>query len=630
MLRTFLSRRDRITLRLLGAFFLIMAVLVAAAMAVATRITAQSLEARASSQLSNDSAIVQLDLEDLEERLSFYGQLLADTELLTDELAHPTVSRSLMISTLSNIRRHRIRARVFKSPAAADHASAELIRRGFLGIRSTTLTRTTGSGMSMASIETVVPIETTQGVDRVLIVSFPLTRAYLQELRRRISSEITFDFGAEQPLSTLPGSTIAELQREIEQQDLVTTDLEHPLLLESASAGGPAKTLVSQLRIGARPEGLILLTMPMSDLVAAKRTLVAKSFLSAGLILVVAGLLYYSLIRRITKPLEELSAATRDIAQGNLDLHVEVTTEDEVGELATSFNLMVQRLKESREEIESWNRALEQRVEERTHSLQKAQKELKSVNQQLVQAVKDLRHTQESMIHTEKLAAMGQLASAIAHEVKNPLAGMRSALELVISDLSNPDSAEVLQRTVEQVDRLSGTTSRLLTFARPTEPLLKLARIGELVEKTRFLIEQQATRQGVELCIDLEKRDRLLSLDPQLTTQAFLNVSLNALQVMERGGKLAITSRADNDRLIVSFVDTGEGMPPELLEQIFTPFFTTKKYGTGLGLSVVKSIIERQGGEVTISSTPGQGTEVRISFSLHGEPQSAEENQAGS
>jgi signal transduction histidine kinase len=626
MLRTILSRRGRITLRLLGAFFLIMAVLVMVAMAVATRITAQSLEARASSQLSNDLTIVQLDLEDLEERLSFYGQLLVDTELLTDDLAHPTVSRSLMISTLSNIRRHRIRARIFKSPATPDHASAELIRRGFLGIRSTTLTKAPGSGISMASIETVVPIETTQGVDRVLIVSFPLTRAYLQELRQRISSEITFDLGAEQPLSTLPDSTIAELQREIEQQGLVSADLDHPRLLESASAGGPAKTLVSQLRIGARPEGLILLTMPMSDLVAAKRTMVAKSFLSAGFFLVVAGLLYYSLIRRVTKPLEELSAATRDIAQGNLDLQVEVITEDEVGELATSFNLMVQRLKESREEIESWNRALEQRVEDRTHSLQRAQKELESVNQQLVQAVKDLRHTQESMIHTEKLAAMGQLASAIAHEVKNPLAGMRSALELVISDLSNPDSAEVLQRTVEQVDRLSGTTTRLLTFARPTEPQLKLARIGELIEKTRFLIEQQAARQRIELCIDLENHNHLISLDPQLTTQAFLNVSLNALQVMERGGKLTITSRADNDRLIVSFVDTGEGMPPEMLEQIFTPFFTTKKYGTGLGLSVVKSIIERQGGEVSISSTPGKGTEVRISLSLQGEAQSADEN----
>jgi signal transduction histidine kinase len=625
MIRFLLSRRGHIALRLLGAFFLIMVVLVTAAMAVATRITAQSLEARALDQLSNDSAIVQLDLEDLEERLSFYGQLLVDTELLTDQLAHPTVSRSLMISTLSNIRRHRIRARVFTSPVAADHASAELIRRGFLGIRSTTLTRATG--LSGTSIETVVPLETTQGVDRVLIVSFPLTRAYLQELRRRIRSEITFDYGAEQPLTTLPVSTIAELRRKIEQQGLISSELEHPVLLDSSSAGGPTKTLVSQLRIGARPEGLILLTMPMSDLVAAKRSLVAKSFLSAGLILVVAGLLYYSLIRRITKPLEELSAATRDIAQGNLDLQVAVTTEDEVGELATSFNLMVQRLKESREEIESWNRALEQRVEDRTHSLQKAQGELKTVNEQLVQAVKDLRQTQESMIHTEKLAAMGQLASAIAHEVKNPLAGMRSALELVISDLSNPDTAEVLQRTVEQVDRLSGTTTRLLTFARPTEPQLKLACIGELIEKTHFLIEQQAARQGVELCIELENRDRLISLDPQLTTQAFLNVSLNALQAMEKGGKLAITSQHENDRLIVSFVDTGEGMPPEMLERIFTPFLTTKQHGTGLGLSVVKSIIERQGGEVSITSRPGEGTEVRISLSLQSEAQPAAENR---
>jgi nitrogen fixation/metabolism regulation signal transduction histidine kinase len=277
----------------------------------------------------------------------------------------------------------------------------------------------------------------------------------------------------------------------------------------------------------------------MADLLAAKQTIFFKGLLVTAIILAGTSLLYLSLIHRVTKPLEQLSNATRDIARGNLDLRVKAHTRDEVGELATSFNVMVERLKESRQEIEEWNRTLEQRVEERTRSLQQTQKALEGVNEQLVRALNELQETQDQMIQTEKLAAVGQMASTMAHEIKNPLAGIRAALDVVVPELRDNVYAEVLQQILGEVDRLARTTNRLLSFTRPAAPLQVPTSLKELIENTRFLIGQQAKRAGVELRVDLEPPDRPISLDPQLTSQAFLNITLNALQAMDGKGTLS-------------------------------------------------------------------------------------------
>ncbi|UCF66621.1 MAG: HAMP domain-containing protein, partial [Acidobacteriota bacterium] len=325
-------------------------------------------------------------------------------------------------------------------------------------------------------------------------------------------------------------------------------------------------------------------------------------------------LLYLSLIRRITKPMEELSAASREIAGGRLDLQVGVTSRDEIGELAASFNLMVQRLRQSREEIEQWNRTLERRVEERTESLQQARRELEAVNEQLVLAMNRIRDTQSQMIQAEKLAAVGQMASTLAHEINNPLAGIRAALEVVVPEIRDSSYTDVLQQILKEVDRLGRTTSRLLGFARPSAPQKSPSSLEQLIESTRLLVAEQAKRRGVEIVLDLEPPDRLILIDRQLTTQALLNVLLNGLQAIEGHGTLTVRTRwlAEQDAVSITIADTGCGMTPEVLEQIFTPFFTTKSQGTGLGLYVVKDIVERQSGRVMVSSKPGEGTEVTI------------------
>lgn len=605
----------RLSLRLLGAFFMIVLILAAVGMTVTIRITTQRLEARAESQLTNDEAIVRLIFDELEENITRYSQLLASTETLTEELAEPSTSRSLTIYLLSDLRRHEMSVRLFKQGPPDTHPASALIQKGFLGVRTIGLIKTSTEHSWVASIDSVAPIETSKGVDQVVKVAFPLNAAFLARIRNHTGSDITLVFPNKHTISTLPKKASSHLVERLWKLGLGEgKSLDEPFTLATNSVAGQAKTLVTPFRVNLKHEGLILFTMPMSDLLAAKKTIFFKGLISTLIILSAASLLYIWLIRRITKPLEELSEATHHISKGNLDLQVKVKTHDEVGELASSFNDMVRRLKESRNEIEEWNRTLEKRVEERTHSLQRTQSELKGVNEQLVKALTELREAQDKMIHTEKMAALGQMASTIAHEIHNPLAGMRGALEVVLKDQPDESYAGVLKKVLEQIDRLSQTTTRLLSFARPAKPQQQPTDLEDLIDKTKLFVDDQARRRGVEIVLELESMDRPILVDPQLTNQVFLNIALNAIQAMDDGGTLTISSSVDPDDKSVSinFSDTGKGMSSEVLDKAFYPFFTTKRSGTGLGLYVVKDIVEQQGGTVTVSSTPGKGTVVTV------------------
>ncbi len=612
--------RARLSRRLLAGFFAIAGLLVVSGIAVNVAVTRRSLEARANTQLANDEAIVALHFAELERQVSRFSQLLADAEELTARLGAPVVARSLTISLLDDLRRNRMEARLHRRPPGPGALGNEVLRKAFFGMRATRLSSGLVQGDWYVAVESATPIGGWQNVEGAVVVAFRIDSAFLHEIGEHISSDITLWFPDGHYLSTLPDADVAALRGQL--GDLPSPEAgELPYVVSTRLGGRPSRTRIARFEVGTRPEGLLLLTMPLEELLAARRAILGGGIAITGVVLVVATLLYVSFVRRVTAPLERLSQATRDIAAGNLDLQVPVSTQDEVGELAAAFNTMIERLRESRREIEEWNRELGRRVEERTRSLRETQRKLEETNEQLVYALRRLRETQDSMVQTEKLAAVGQLASAIAHELKNPLAGIRGALELVLPEIDDPAHREVVEKIVEEVDRMSSTTSRLLGFARPTEPHRERASLQRLIENVCFLVGQQAKRQGIEIRLEFEPPDRDVLLDPQLTTQAFLNIALNALQAMNNGGTLTIRTRwqPEHDRVEVRFEDTGAGIPPEVQEKLFTPFFTTKRQGTGLGLYVVRSIVERQGGEVTFHSTPGEGTVFIVRLPISGE-----------
>ena len=226
------------------------------------------------------------------------------------------------------------------------------------------------------------------------------------------------------------------------------------------------------------------------------------------------------------------------------------------------------------------------------------------------------------MHRMDKLASLGQLASGIAHEIKNPLAGIGSAIQVLSSNIRLDDTKkEVVKEILKQIERLDQTIKNLLSFAKPGQPQLAPIDLKEIIEAVIFLVSQQIRKQEIQVQIDLQKDLPQIMIDPHQIQQSILNVVLNAVEAMPSGGTLTICAKekvlvghARKEKLFISMTvsDTGTGIPGRVMGQIFNPFFTTKRSGTGLGLSITQRIIEEHNGKIDIQSAVGKGTTITI------------------
>jgi len=246
----------------------------------------------------------------------------------------------------------------------------------------------------------------------------------------------------------------------------------------------------------------------------------------------------------------------------------------------------------------------------------------------------------------ERLATVGELAAGVAHEIRNPLAGISSAAQVLLTRFEPRDDRQKFCRVIiEQVDRLDHTVTSLLKFARPAEPQLRATRLDEVIERVLTLEAERCAEAKVTLERRFAARVPTLYLDPGLIEQVLLNLVQNAVQAMPGGGTLTLevglgtrrTRPAERSRgrrsadatpaagrptaeeipvVRLRILDTGLGVPKEVLPRLFDPFFTTKASGTGLGLSISQSIIQEHGGAISIASREGRGTTVIVEFPL--------------
>jgi two-component system, NtrC family, sensor kinase len=224
----------------------------------------------------------------------------------------------------------------------------------------------------------------------------------------------------------------------------------------------------------------------------------------------------------------------------------------------------------------------------------------------------------------ESLAAAGQLAAGVAHEIRNPLTSIRSTIQYILQDYpeANPKAA-LLQELLSEVDRIDGTVNGLLALTRTEEFEPEPVNITEELEHSLVLIRPQAQRKGVIIEIKKAGHLRVMGVANELK-QVFLNILLNALHAVPEGGAIQCECEEWTQELAsasgrwaqVAISDSGVGIPPEHLDKIFDPFFTTKREGTGLGLSVCHGIIQRHDGEIDLQSTVGKGTTVSIRLPL--------------
>jgi two-component system sensor histidine kinase HydH len=249
----------------------------------------------------------------------------------------------------------------------------------------------------------------------------------------------------------------------------------------------------------------------------------------------------------------------------------------------------------------------------------------------------EIRRLQEEIRRKEKLAAIGGLAAGVAHEIRNPLSSIKGIATYFGRKFeSDSDDRQVTEVMIQEAERLNRVITELLEFARPTKLNLQSTDVNALIHHSLRLVRQDAHTRRIDIKMELEAPEYPVVIDPDRFSQCLLNLYLNAMQAMSSGGVLTVGSAARNGHLIVEVSDTGGGMPPEQLHQIFDPYFTTKSTGTGLGLAVVHKIIEAHGGKIRVKSRPGQGTTFTLVIPETGpdesqdrpaSPQPSQENQ---
>lgn len=238
--------------------------------------------------------------------------------------------------------------------------------------------------------------------------------------------------------------------------------------------------------------------------------------------------------------------------------------------------------------------------------------------------VRRLKETREQLVHAEKLASLGQLSASIAHEINNPLAGVLTYTKLLAKKISGDTlekgaALDCLAKMESEVGRCSRIIRNLLDFSRQSQPTLRLVDVNQVIEQVLAIVGHQAQLQNVEVTKELSPSLPKVMADSDKLQQVFTNLTLNAIQAMSGGGKLTLRTSAANNQVRIDVQDTGCGISKENLSKLFTPFFTTKEKGSGvgLGLAVVRGIVERHKGEMKVQSEVGKGTTFSVYLGVH-------------
>ena len=327
--------------------------------------------------------------------------------------------------------------------------------------------------------------------------------------------------------------------------------------------------IIGVMIVGVTAIAAVLRTMEVKEI----QWILIASVLGA---LLLCFVLLSVLLVLVERPLEELMETIVRVRRGDLSARVEFAKrEDDIGQLGRQFNEMVQQLSQNREEIQELH--------------------------------------QREMARAEHLATLGELAVGLAHEIRNPLAGIAGVVDVMGRELpANSPSRSVMDDVQDEIRHIQAILNDLLSYSRPRLPHFHAADLNSTIEQAVLLARQQLRTKPIQISLTPSPSLPRVNHDPALIQQVALNLLLNGIQAISGEGKVEVVVGREDDRVFVEVADTGRGIPAEALPRIFKPFFTTRNEGTGLGLSLANGIVQSHGGKIDVKSTPGKGTCFRV------------------
>jgi hypothetical protein len=367
----------------------------------------------------------------------------------------------------------------------------------------------------------------------------------------------------------------------------------HGVLGEETGPPGSQRTTTLTLPIvlGDKRVGYLLITRYLDDFSALGQEAFLKRLVATLAVFGVGILVSLVLSWSFSRPLQELNAAARRVAAGDLSVKVPGGGAVETDSLSQTFNEMVERLRESR------------LLEERLH-------------------------------FAERSTALGRLASAVAHEIRNPLNFINLSIDHVRERLAPAEPARrqdferILANVKAEVLRLNRLVGDFLSFGKPMRLHPRVCAVDDVLREVASLVDHKARDQRIALAVEIEPGLPRTMADPELLKTCFLNLMINAVDAMPDGGRLVVTARTRGEAagtLEVAVEDSGRGMTAEEVRGAFEPYFSTKDAGLGLGLALTRKIVADHGGAIELDSAPGRGTTARLRLPVTAEPSPAAE-----
>jgi two-component system, NtrC family, nitrogen regulation sensor histidine kinase NtrY len=376
---------------------------------------------------------------------------------------------------------------------------------------------------------------------------------------------------------------LAPVVQEVQQRGKESTML---VQWSSHAADDELVDAIPLLSVNQQVLGILLVASSRRPYVELQQHIRSAALLASGAGLLLAILLSGWAASRVTRPVEQLARAAREVAAGNWNTQVSASSADELEGLARAFNQMTRELLDQKE--------------------------------RLVQA--------------ERVAAWRELARRLAHELKNPLFPLQLTVEnLMRAQQQGTDQFDEIFREssstlLAEIANLKAITSRFSEFSKMPPPQFQPVQLNQVVEDSVRLFHWQLTAPGrppIQCRLELAPSLEPIAADPELWHRALSNLILNAIDAMPHGGTLTLCTRQEGERTYVAVSDTGSGLTPEERDRLFTPYFTTKQHGTGLGLAIVQSVVSDHGGRITVQSRSGEGTTFSIEL-----PRNADKLQA--